>query len=331
MKKVLVSIEERNWIKNEASIEMGKVVKQRVIDLDKVIARLREERKRYNLSPYVDIIPLSGDQFKVPNKMPTYQKDPVTGVLYGIPVGEDEFGNIRWQRLQLTDTLSLNLDNEMDARIWAVLRFNPDIQGSPFQKQYPYYKVFDPVDEAKATINEAKEMELAFDRVRALREHPKDMVFFVRYLGEDLRENANKEIIEGILLKYAKNYPNEFNKKFNAKDRGYAERFFTAKAIGVVENHPERGFLFRNVPIGITEEEAIRTLSTDSAIMSAVNSLIIENDKVIQTVTRETAKNNFDTQSPKTSKGKKEKEEKEKEEEVIVPEVVTNSNDKDFE
>ncbi len=337
MKKVLVSIEERNWIKNEASIEMGKVVKQRVIDLDKVVTRIREERKRNNLTPYVDIIPVSGDQFKTPNKMPTYQKDPVTGILYGIPIGEDDFGNIKWQRLQLTDTLSLNLDNEMDAKIWTVLRFHPDISGSPFQKQYPYYKVFDPVDEAKATINEAKEMETAFDRVKQLRQHPKEMVFFVRYLGEDLRENANKNIIEGILLRYAKNYPYEFNKKFDSKDRGYAERFFTAKAIGIIENHPDKGFMFRNVTIGLTEEEAIRTLSTDSAIISAVNSMIIENDNVLKIVLREAQEEDMDERviKPEASKYLKKKEvekKKEEEPEILIPEKVNQTTkDEEFE
>ena len=316
MNKILVSVEERNWIKQHASIEMGRVVKQRVIDLEKVIHRIREERSKNNLTPYVDIVPVSADQFKVPNKMPTYQKDPVTGVLYGIAIGEDDYGNIKWQRLQLTDSLSLNLDNEMDARIWAILRFNPDITGSPFQKQNPYYKVFDPVDNAKATISEAKEMQVAFDRVKSLTEHPKEMVFFARYLGEDLRENANKEIIEGILLQYAKNFPEEFNKKFNAKERAYAERFYTAKAIGIIESHPDRGFLFRNVPIGFSDEEAIRTLSSDAAIMSAINTLIIENDKVMRIVQKD-----FVSKDTSTNKkeGKKEKEE------ILVPEEVQSS------
>ena len=337
MNKVLVSVEERNWIKQHASIEMGKVVKQRVVDLDKVVQRIREGRSQNSLTPYVDIVPVSADQFKIPNKMPTYQKDPVTGVLYGIPIGEDDYGNIKWQRLQLTDSLSLNLDNEMDARIWAVIRFNPDIAGSPFQKANPYYKIFDPVDQAIATIGEAKEMQIAFDRVRSLTEHPKEMVFFARYLGEDIRENANKQIVEGILLQFAKNFPAEFNKKFNAKERSYAERFYTAKAIGVIESHPDRGFLFRNVPIGFSDEEAIKTLSTDSAIMSAVNTLIIENDKVMRIVLKETS---YEEESVGNKPKKGKEEEKEEEVEVLTAEEVpvtkkkvmsVKTNDEEFE
>lgn len=284
MSKVLVSVSEREWIRDHASIEMGKVVKYKVIDINKVVSKIREDRKNNNLSPYVDIVPISADQHKVPNKMPTFQKDPITGVFYGLAVGEDEYGNIRWQRIQIGDSLALNLDNEMDAKIWAVIRFNSDIQGSPFQKQTPYYKIFDPVETAKAEYNEIQEMKQAFDRVEQMKKDPKTMVFFARYLGEDLRENTNLEILVGTLLKYAKNTPYEFNSKYLNRNRAFAEKFHSGLALGIIEQHPDRGYVFRNVPIGYTEEECIKTFSTDQAVMTAVNLLILERDIVTRMI-----------------------------------------------
>jgi hypothetical protein len=309
MKKILVTMAERKWIRDHASIEMGKTVKYRVIDLDKVVAQIRQDREKYNLSPYVDIIPLSPDMHKSPNKMPTYQKDPVTGVYYGLPNGEDDYGNIRWQRLQLSDNLSLNLENEMECKLWAVLRFNSDIEGSPFQKQYPYYKIFDPVVEAKAEKDEIQLMKMAFDMVDKLQKSPREMVFFARYLGEDLRENANINIIEGALLRYAKNHPGLFVSKFNDKNRSFGERFHTALALGIIDQYPDRGYVYRELPIGHSEEEAIKMLSLDNTLMTAINNLIYEQDKVLKIVENEgKMAQGLKLQAPAAKSDKKEKE-----------------------
>ena len=308
-------MEERNWIRNEAYIEMGKTVKYKVADIDRMVERIRNERVKYNLTPYVDIIPISADAHKTPNKMPTYQKDPITGVLYGIPNGEDDYGNIRWQRLQLNDTLALNLDSEMDCKIWAIIRFNPEILGSPFQKQNPYYKVFDPVATAKVEMDEVVSMKKAFEYVDKLKLSPKEMVFFARYLGEDLRENANKDIVEGILLKYARNYPNQFIQKFDSKSRSYGERFHAAKSLGIIEQFPDKGFTFRNLPLGFSEEEAIKMLSQDNAVMTAINNLIIEKDTVMRIVETE-----FNAEALRPEKSKSTKIEMKKNQAVDVSE-----------
>ena len=99
--KVLVTEAERRWIAEKASKVMGSKVTQKVIDLDKVIARIRTDRQNKNLSSYIDILPISTDQFKNPHKQATFQKDPITGVLYGIALRSDDFGNIQWQKIHL--------------------------------------------------------------------------------------------------------------------------------------------------------------------------------------------------------------------------------------
>lgn len=286
-KKLLVSIEERKAIQREMSLEFGTKIKYRVIDLDKAVQRIREERARFSLSPYIEIKPISPDMHKVPSKTNTFQKDPITGVLYGIPIDQDDFGNMRWQKIQIGDNLSLNLDNINDAKIWAVIRFNPDIKGSPFQTQNPYYEIYDPIEVARNEMGEVVHMKKAFDRIDDIKERPIDMVNFARFIGEEIRENASLDIIYNTLLSFARKYPEEFNKKWESRSRSFGEKFASAKAIGVITMDVDRGYVFRNIPLGLSDEDAIRFLSKDVNIMNSINSEVAEHDEVIKGIKRE--------------------------------------------
>jgi len=289
-KKLLVTLEERREIQREMSKEFGTKIKYRVIDLDKVVEKIQQERLRFALSPYVEIKPVSPDMHKNPSKTSTFQKDPITGVLYGIPIDQDEFGNMRWQKIQISDNLSLNLDNVNDAKIWAVIRFNPEIKGSPFQVQFPYYEIYDPIEVARTEMSEVTQMKKAFDRIDTIKERPVDMVMLARYIGEELRENSNYDIVYNTLLRFARNYPAEFNRKWENKARAYAERLATATALGIVSKNPDKGYIFKNIPIGFNDDEAVRFLSKDIAIMESINSEIKKSDVVIHGILREMKK-----------------------------------------
>lgn len=305
MKKVLVTEAERRRIADEGSVLMGSKVTQRVIDLEKVANWLKEDRKNKNLSPYIEIQPISADLYKNPHKQATYQKDPLTGVLYGIALSADEFGNIRWQKIQINESLSLNLDNNNDAKIWAVIRFNPDILGSPFQRENPYFKVYDPVDEAIAEQNEILLMEKAFDRIRMLIKDPVAMVRFARYLGEEVRDNTNYDIVHGSLLRMARHHPAEFNKRWETKARSYAENFYSALALGLITEDANTGYSYKNITLGLSRADAVKSLAKDATIMSALISDLQENDVAVRNVEI----------SMKQKPAKKEVEEEEKKEE----------------
>jgi len=285
--KLLVSLDERKLIQSEMSLEYGTKVKLRVIDLDKVVRKIKEERARFSLTPYIEIKPISPDMHKVPSRTGTFQKDPVTGIYYGIAIGQDEFGNVKWQKIQIGDNLSLNLDNNDDAKIWAVIRFNPDIKGSPFQVQNPYYEVYDPVDVARQEMGEVRSMQKAFSRVDMIQDKPIDMVMFARYLGEEIRDNATIDIVYNTLLRQARNYPVEFNKKWESKNRSYGERFASARVLQIITQDVDRGYVFKNIPLGQTEDESIRFLSKDATIMSSINNAINEQDELINQMKKE--------------------------------------------
>ena len=287
MKKELVPIEERRWIAEHAFLEMGSVVKHKIMDVNKMVARMREQREARNLTDYIQIIPISPDAYKVPNKTMTFQKDPITGVLYGLAIDQDAFGNIRWQKIQLNDSLPLDLTKINDAKLWAVLRFSSDIEGSPFQAEIPYYKVLDPVEIAVAERQEIDLMKECFDRINSFQDNAKEMVLFSRYLGDDVTDSSNYDIVMGLLLKKAKNYPAVFKKRWESKARTFAEKFYTAKALGIIADEAERGFLFNNISIGLSEEDAIRFLSKDRNVLSAINNAIDEKDIVVRNVKRD--------------------------------------------
>ena len=288
-------------------MEFGTKIKYRVIDLDKAVKKIRAERAKFALSPYIEIKPISPDLHKVPSRTGTFEKDPLTGVMYGIPIDQDDYGNMRWQKIQIGDNMSLNLDNDMEAKMWAVLRFNPNIKGSPFAVQNPYYEIYDPIVIARAEMGEVEQMKKAFERVTLIEEKPVDMVHFARFLGEEIRENASLDIVSSILLKFARNYPLEFNKKWDSKIRAFGERFATARFLGIIIQDVDKGYVYQNIPLGLSEDEAIRFLSKDHNVMSSINSVIEEQDLVIHKIKEEIAFNDIKSEKENGKVSKKEK------------------------
>ena len=284
--KQLVTIEERKWIAKHAVKEIGTTVKYLVMDVDKVVDKMMKDRENETMTPWIEIQPISEDMHKMPNKMPTYQKDPITGVHYGLLIDEDGFGNPRWQKPQLHDHVSLNLDKRDDAKVWAVLRFYPQIQGSPWQDDNPYYKIYDPVEDARVERSEIDAMKLAFDRVDLILDDPKAMVNFCRYAGEELAENSNYEIVRGKLLGRAKNYPFDFNRKWESKARSFGEFFQSARALGIIVNEPDRGYLFKGISLGLSSEEAIKFLGQDNAVMTGISNELADKDTVVKSVSK---------------------------------------------
>lgn len=282
--KELVTQQERRWIAENASVDMGSKVKRRVIDLDKVVKRMRETRKNRNLSPYIQIIPISEDMRKNRHRTATFQKDPLTGVCYGIASDVDDFGNIKWQKVQLEDMLSLNLDNDNDAKIWAILRFDPNIEGSPFQMDNPYYKIYDPVDEALAEEVEIAAMEKAFDRVRQLLKNPKQMVQFARFIGIEVMDNTNYKIVSGALYRDARHRSANFNNKWEHRARTFAEHFYSALSLGIITESASEGYHYEGVSLGMTKSDVVRTLSKDSNILNSISTMLQERDSAVQNV-----------------------------------------------
>ena len=307
----LVTLEERQWIAKNAVIQMGQKLKYYVMDVDKVAQKIIADRQKAGMSMNVEIMPISPDMHKTPNRISTFQKDPITGVLYGIAISEDEYGNIRWQKIQLHDHLPLNLSKLDDARIWAVLRFHPDLKGSPWQLQNPYYKVYDPVETARRELTEVDAIKQAFDHIESILENPKAMVNFARFIGVELNESTNYEVVRGRLLQEARNHPFDFNKMWKYSGRAYGELFEAARSLGLIQSEVNQGFMYKGIPLGVTREEAIRTLQKDTRLSAAISERLRAEDKVVKTVEKsaesiiQVIKDRKKAQTPDPDNGKK--------------------------
>ena len=289
-RKVLVSMAERQEIKASMSKQVGTNVIYTVIDLEKVVKKIQAERKDRNLSPFIEIQPVKEDMFKMPMRLNTFQKDPNTGVLYGIVAGIDQHGNIKWQKIQLNDNLTLNLNNVNDAKIWAVIRFHPDIKNSPFQNDNPYYQIYDPVDSALENSERIEKMKEAFSLVDKLLEEPLQMVMFARYLGAELHEQSNYQIVKDELQTRAEGSPGIFIEKYKSRLRKFEEIFSSAEALAIITENPNSGYMYGNLPLGLTKEEAVAAIQKDGNVTTSILTEIERKDETAKVVSITTPK-----------------------------------------
>jgi len=286
-KDLLVTMSERNWIKENAIQEVGESFKYHVIDIKKASKHVMDERKRKMMSDVIEIRPIYPDLNKAPSRTGTFQKDPITNVYYGILISVNEYGNMKWHKTQIHDYFLLDLNKELDLNIWTILRFNPNIKGSPFQGDNPYYYVYDPVDEALSEMKRAEMIEKAFAKISTIKSRPQEMLMFARYMGEDFNQSVNTQVVLGKLFKLATDYPEEIIKKWDSNDRGAAEKLRSAMSLGIVTSDIDRGLMFRNVPLGLDEEQAIRTLKKDQNITSSINIEIQQKDILMKKMIEE--------------------------------------------
>lgn len=280
-------MEERQWIRKEACLKYGKTLKFEVIDVDKVVDRIRQERVAAGLTTLINIVPVFVDQYKKPNRSFTYQKDPITAVYYGILLKEDQYGALVWSRVTISDGLPLDINRTDEARIWAVIRFNPNIKGSPFQTDNPFYKVDDPTENAMIEITRAETLKKAFDKIDLIIKNPRDMVYFARYLGHDVHESSNMNVVKSILYKAAQLAPLEFITKWDSKQRSAYEIFHSAVALSVIMNYPDRGYVYKSIPLGADRDSVVAYLQKDPQMLTVLNREIIDADKVVEKIENE--------------------------------------------
>lgn len=284
----LISGEERAWIAKRGSEMLGhdRGMRIRVIDLEKAVPQMLKDRKEKDLSTYIDIIPISEDKHKNVNYSPTFSKDREHGVYYGIAIGTDNFGNVNWQRIPMGDHLSLDLTRVDEAKQWAILRMNSYIAGSPYAKDTPRYRVLDAVADANRDLKEIDQMMVAFERTAKLK--GPGLVHFARYLGEDLREVTNELVVLSRVKLFAKQHPAEFNRRFDAPERGFAELFFSGMELGIVGHDVEKGFVYKGIHLGIGQGDAIKYLSENSDVTSGLRLGVNEADKLSGSVKKDT-------------------------------------------
>lgn len=284
----LVSLAEREYLAKHCVTKMGKDITIDVLNINKATEYMRSLRLKNGATPFVVIKPIFENQFKEMRLSGTYQRDDKTGLRYGIPLREDQFGNILWRKIRIVETETLHImDNLEDAKTWTVLRFHPQLKNSPWQKSSPIFEVHDPGLAAGKEIAKANGMKKAFEAIDKLSEKPADMLNFVRYMGEEITDYTQMKIITGTLNTLAMQDPIGFLRKFNNPSRAYYHVFHAAYQNGLFTEIPGQGYYYKNNPLGMEEIDVIATLRKDSVLISSVVGEIEEKDNALLSIIKE--------------------------------------------
>lgn len=309
MRGELFTLEDREWVAQNAVKTIENRMNgssYRIVDFPKLIVYIRQKRFNKGLSPQISIMPISEDKFKARSYSFNTFNDKERGVIYGKFLGFADNGNPRYKRFIIGDAVDLDISNQDDAELWALLCFYPKLEGS-VNEESPYYKVYDKSKEAISNNVKAEEFMQASGRIKSM--SLKDKVYFLRYAypSRGVLSNYNEEIVNGILFDELFKNPQGFNRKFVSKSRSVNEAFTTAIELGVIMNIPEKGYLYDNLNIGSTEMDAIAFLSKDNVIFGSILDKIGREDTILSNVSNNTSNLNKENASVKQSEKKDKK------------------------
>lgn len=286
----LVSENERLTILPEEVIFSQSPSKIKILDVDKTAKRLKQERKDKGLSMYIYINPLREDRFKNTIQKFSYTKDNETGVHYGICTGFHPDGNPMWQRIEIQEHTTLNLEQEFDCKLWAVIRMSSFVKGSPFATEDTMkYYVLDPEAQAREVVEKASVMSLAIRKAEKLVGH--DLVRFGRFLQLFFEPNTTEFIVKSKVIEYAMQDPILFNAKHDIPDRSLREAFYSGLALDVIRHDIGKGHFFNTIPMGPNEETVVQYLKVNAETAANLMKEIELNERV-----------KLDAKKPKESK-----------------------------
>lgn len=262
--ETLITLKER---KEMPFVLLGDQIKYKVVDMEKAVQLLRENRKKKGLTDLIELKVIKADKYKELQKGPTWVKDHMTGIYYGIPYGMYPDGNIKFQRVLLSDYNTFNLANEAEAKFWIVMRMHPAVSGSPFERE-AIFEVIDPELEAKKTINRANLIGSCINR--ATRMKKEDLLRFARYSGLPIPPEPTVRIIRSMITGLAFENPERFQELYDSPIRGVAEAFHSGKQLGIIVENAETGYSYEGIALGMTDAEGFRFLETDTVTLSRI-------------------------------------------------------------
>jgi len=262
MENVLVSEQERKHVPTKYS----KTLQLKLVDVEKATREMLKKREEDGLPGIIEVRSIHVDKYKELLKSLTYTKDPKTGIMWGISIGEFPDGNIRWQRIILTDHNVFNLDNDADAKMWCVLRMHPSLEGSPLNLEDPTFRMVDPEINAREDLKRGINISKAIKFANEMKEE--NLLPFARFLNVRLPAVDTPSQIRATIVNYAVMNPAQFLIHYNDPNRRIIETVRMAVAAGIVQDNREKGLSFQGLFLGYTEQEAVRFLETDTNILT---------------------------------------------------------------
>lgn len=192
-------------------------------------------------------------------------KDSKTGIWYGVPVDEDEKGNVVFRRITITGIRFYNLENEEDAKEFHVLKHHESMEGSPFARN-PKLRVYNREKEAVMKLKKLQESRSALEVALGLEGIA--LLDFARVLGINTEQNS-VIVVKQLVAEKAVEKPETFMMLYSNSDRNIQQIFKRGLAAGLINYRIDAGYLYRNsMPLGITESSAIIRLMEERALLS---------------------------------------------------------------
>lgn len=286
---LLLTLEEREWISKNAVKEVGGGEGRtfRIADMRLLVKRLREQRFKENLSPIISVMPIREDVKKQHSYTFAVFHDRQFDVRYGIYQRLNKQGEPIFQRMELKETMDLDITKDDDAYFWLVARMHPRVQGSPFEDK-PYFKIYDPSKEILGERNKMEELVKAIDRVKKM--NIKEKVYFLRYVGVPLLDSYNEDILDGLLFQFINQNPYIFNNKFESSTRSIHEIFHSALSLGIITYSPDKGYSFNGMKLANTDYDTITFISKDRVTFSAILDKIKSLDNILTSIEKKSEK-----------------------------------------
>jgi hypothetical protein len=291
-KRVLVTEKDRIRVRNEA-VKYGKPsegIQYNLINFENEIKLLRKTR---GLNKLITLIPNRTDVINADNRITkygiqtgsfTFVKDSENDVLYGIPVGILPDGNIRWRRIIIEEKYTFNLDNEMDCKLYLVMRMHPEVEGSPFQNTDPKYRIYDPEWESEQIRYKAKMARAAMAKIDELT--GKNLVYFCRNLGiaNDITKETTSNLLISRLEEFAMSNPIEFMERYESSDRSINETIMSGMTFGLLSDRGADGYYYDGVMLGLNIQQVITYMKQNPDLYIRFSKAIEEVDVTTKSI-----------------------------------------------
>jgi hypothetical protein len=221
----------------------------------------------------VEIRPVSENKFKEQNIsfrcFIGYEmgKPKVKKVWFGIPVELDPRTNrYKYAQIQIRNQRFFQLENEIDAITFHIIKHHMWMEGSPNLKELRY-QVYDP--EIKA-INEINNYNMGFEAGNIIRNMADDEIKeFGRLFALDPL-NCSINVVKASLQKTAMSKPQVILDYYqNMEFTRAKQNFILAESMGLITKDVTRGYLLRGVQsIGNQMDDAVRFLMKDLGLFT---------------------------------------------------------------
>jgi len=282
---LLISEKERKEIAKDFSFKPeGANIPTKIADVTTLAENLQKERKREKKAMIIEISPIIKRVKRDTSIGITNVKDANNNVVYGIFTGLDDYRNITWARIHMDNGITLNLENIEDAKRWIVIRMHAKIKGSPFESD-PLFEVNDPSIEAQKMVQRVTKTEKLFDLIRRM--SGSEMVDTLRYLGEEVNEYSTLKIVKSKLYEQVLTKTDHVYEKMSSKQRGIEAKILAAVEYSIIEYNPENGYIYNQVPLGISMNDVINHFESNKIVKDSILSEVSKSDVVSHNIQTE--------------------------------------------